>query len=62
MGFFSSSSNGTKCKKCGTVLPDSERLKKHEEKAHNKKNEKCRTCGNEFHTNEELRKHKKTCK
>lgn len=62
MGFFSSSSSDTKCKKCGTILPDSERLKKHEEKAHNKKNEKCRTCGNEFHTNEELRKHKKTCK
>lgn len=62
MGLFSSKSNETKCRKCGTVLPDSERLKKHEEKAHNKKNEKCRVCGNEFPTNEELRKHKKNCK
>lgn len=62
MGFFGSNSNEMKCKKCGTVLPDSERLRKHEEKAHNKKNEKCRTCGTEFHTNEELRKHKKNCK
>ena len=62
MGFFSSGSNSTKCKKCGTVLPDSERLKKHEEKAHNKKSERCRVCGTEFHTNDELRKHKKNCK
>lgn len=62
MGFFGSNSNEMKCKKCGTILPDSERLRKHEEKAHNKKNEKCRTCGTEFHTNEELRKHKKNCK
>lgn len=62
MGFFGSNSNEMKCKKCGTILPDSERLRKHEEKAHNKKNEKCRACGTEFHTNEELRKHKKNCK
>ena len=51
-----------KCKKCGTVLPDSERLKKHQEKAHNKKKEKCRACGAEFDYSEELRKHKKNCK
>mgnify|MGYP000025958771 CR=1 FL=1 len=62
MGLFGSSSKSTKCKKCGTVLPDSERLKKHQEKAHNKKNEKCRICGNEFQTSDELRKHKKNCK
>ena len=43
MGLFGSSKNDLKCKKCGTVLPDSERLKKHQEKAHNKKKEKCRT-------------------
>ncbi|MDH3191074.1 MAG: hypothetical protein OEM18_00090 [Nitrosopumilus sp.] len=62
MGLFGFSSNSTKCKKCGTLLPDLERLKKHEEKAHNKKNEKCRICGNEFHTSDELRRHKKNCK
>jgi len=37
MGLFGSSKNELKCKKCGTVLPDSERLKRHQEKAHNKK-------------------------
>ena len=37
MGLFGSSKNDLKCKKCGTILPDSERLKKHQEKAHNKK-------------------------
>ncbi|GBH34930.1 MAG: hypothetical protein K5798_00635 [Nitrosopumilus sp.] len=62
MGLFGSSSNQLKCKKCGTVLSDSERLKKHNEKAHNKKKEKCRICGTEFDTQEELRKHKKNCK
>ena len=62
MGFFGLSSNKTKCKHCGTVLPDSDRLKKHQEKAHNKKNEKCRVCGKEFHTNDDLRKHKKNCR
>ena len=44
MGLFGSSKNDLKCKKCGTVLPDSERLKRHQEKAHNKKKEKCRAC------------------
>ena len=62
MGFFGSTSNKMKCKHCGTVLPDIDRLKKHQEKAHNKKHEKCRICGFEFHTSEELRKHKKICK
>ncbi len=51
-----------KCKKCGTVLTDPERLKKHQEVAHNKKKEKCRTCGSEFDSSEDLRKHKKNCK
>jgi hypothetical protein len=32
MGLFGSSKNEMKCKKCGTVLPDKERLKKHQEK------------------------------
>ena len=62
MGLFHSNSKNRKCKKCGTVLSDLERLRKHEEKAHNKKKEKCRVCGNEFHTSDELRKHKKKCK
>ncbi|MDH3312446.1 MAG: C2H2-type zinc finger protein [Nitrosopumilus sp.] len=62
MGLFGSSSNELKCKKCGTVLSDFERLKKHQEKAHNKKKEKCRVCGIEFDTQEDLRKHKKNCK
>jgi methionyl-tRNA synthetase len=62
MGLFGSSKNELKCKKCGTILPDSERLKKHQEKAHNKKKDKCRTCGAEFDYEEGLRKHKKNCK
>lgn len=62
MGLFSKSDSVTKCKKCGTELNDPERLKRHEEAAHNKSNEKCRVCGTEFHTSEELRKHKKKCK
>ncbi len=62
MGFFGSSKNVLKCKKCGTVLSDPERLKKHLEKAHNKKKEKCRACGTEFNTQDDLRKHKKKCK
>ena len=41
MGLFGSSKNELKCKKCGTILPDTERLKKHEEKAHNKKKGQC---------------------
>ena len=44
------------------ILPDSERLKKHQEKAHNKKKDKCRACGAEFDYEEGLRKHKKNCK
>jgi len=51
-----------KCKKCGTVLSDPERLKKHQEKAHGKKKEICRNCGTEFHSYDDLRKHKKNCK
>ena len=62
MGLFGSNSNKLKCKKCGTVFPDSYRLKKHGEKAHNKKKEKCRICGTEFNTTDDLRKHKKNCK
>ena len=64
MGFFGSSQSNseTKCKKCGTKFPTSDRLKKHSEIAHNKSNEKCRKCGHEFHSSEELRKHKKKCK
>ena len=62
MGLFGSSQNELKCKKCGTTLPDSERLKKHQEKAHNKKKETCRACGAEFDYSEELRQHKKNCK
>jgi ribosomal protein S27E len=62
MGFFGKNTNELKCTKCGTVLPDSDRLKKHQEKAHNKKKEKCRVCGTEFYTPDDLRKHKKNCK
>ena len=62
MGLFGSSKNELKCKKCGTVLPDPERLKKHQEKAHGKKKEKCRNCGTEFMSEDDLRKHKKKCK
>jgi len=62
MGLFGSSKNELKCKKCGTVLPDSERLKRHQEKAHSKKKVKCRNCGTEFMSEDDLRKHKKKCK
>ncbi len=62
MGLFGSSKNVLKCKKCGTVLSDPERLKKHQEKAHSRKKEKCRVCGTEFNTFDDLRKHKKKCK
>jgi len=63
MGFFGFGNNKkTKCKECGTELPDPERLKKHQEVAHKKNKEKCRTCGAEFHTSDDLRKHKKKCK
>ncbi len=62
MGFFGKNTNELKCKKCGTVLSDSDRLKKHQEKAHSKKKEKCRVCETEFHTSDDLRKHKKNCK
>jgi hypothetical protein len=57
MGLFGSS-NETKCKKCGTVLTDPERMKKHQEVAHNKKKEKCRACNSEFDSSEDLRNHK----
>ncbi len=62
MGLFGSSKNELKCKKCGTVLSDPERLKKHQEKAHSKKKEICRNCGAEFNSQDDLRKHKKKCK
>lgn len=62
LGLFGSNDESTKCKKCGTVLPDLERLKKHQEKAHNKKKEKCRVCGEEFSYSEDLRRHKKDCR
>jgi len=50
MGLFGSSKNELKCKKCGTVLSDPERLKKHQEKAHTRKKEICRNCGTEFNS------------
>jgi uncharacterized C2H2 Zn-finger protein len=62
MGLFGSSKNELKCKKCGTVLSDPERLKKHQEKAHTRKKEICRNCGAEFNSQDDLRKHKKKCK
>ena len=62
MGLFGSSKNELKCKKCGTILTDPERLKKHQEKAHSKKKVKCRNCGTEFMNEDDLRKHKKKCK
>ena len=62
VGLFGSSTNKLRCKKCGTILPDNEKLKRHQEKAHNKKKEKCRVCGTEFDTSDDLRKHKKSCK
>lgn len=36
MGFLSFGANKTKCKECGTEFSDSEKLKKHQEKAHKK--------------------------
>ncbi len=62
MGLFGSSKNELKCKKCGTVLSDPERLKRHQEKVHSKKKVKCRNCGTEFMSEDDLRKHKKKCK
>jgi ribosomal protein S27E len=62
MGLFGSSKNELKCKKCGTILSDPERLKKHQEKAHGKKKVKCQNCGTEFMSEDDLRKHKKKCK
>jgi len=62
MGLFGSSKNELKCKKCGTILSDPERLKKHKEKAHGKKKVKCQNCGTEFMSEDDLRKHKKKCK
>jgi uncharacterized C2H2 Zn-finger protein len=62
MGLFGSSKNELKCKKCGTVMSDPERLKRHQEKAHSRKKEICRNCGAEFDTQDDLRKHKKKCK
>ncbi len=62
MGLFGSSKNELKCKKCGTILSDPERLKKHQEKAHGKKKVKCQNCGAEFMSEDDLRKHKKKCK
>ena len=50
-----------KCKKCGTMFNFPERLKKHQEVAHNKKKEKCSSCDTEFDSIENLRKHKKIC-
>jgi ribosomal protein S27E len=55
-------SDEIKCKKCGTVLSDPEKLKKHQDFAHKNKKEKCRACGTEFGSSEDLRKHKKNCK
>ena len=60
MGFFGSQ-NTTKCKECGREFSDSERLGRHQERAHKKK-ETCRSCGAQFNYQEELRKHKKKCK
>ena len=51
--------SGTKCKKCGSELHSSERLKRHQKLAHDKKNDKCRICGKEFPDPEDLRRHKK---
>ncbi len=61
MGFFGFNSSQTKCKVCGIEFSECDRLKRHQDKAHNKK-EKCRACGAEFNYSEELRKHKKKCK
>ncbi len=62
MGLFGSSKNKLKCKKCGTILSDPEKLDRHQEKAHSRKKEICRSCGTEFNTQDDLRKHKKKCK
>jgi len=62
MGFFSFGADKTKCKECGIEFSDSERLIKHQDKAHKKNKEKCRVCGAEFNYPEALRKHKKKCK
>ena len=62
MGLFGSSKNKLKCKKCGTILSDPEKLDRHKEKAHGKKKVKCRNCGTEFMNEDILRKHKKKCK
>jgi len=62
MGLFGSSKDELKCKKCGTILSDPERLKRHQEKAHGKKKVKCKNCGTEFMSEDDLRKHKKKCK
>lgn len=61
MGLFGFNSSQTKCKVCGIEFSGSDRLKRHQDKAHNKK-EKCRACGAEFNYSEELRKHRKKCK
>jgi len=62
MGLFGlGNKQRTKCKECGTELPDPERLKKHQEIAHKNK-DRCRKCGAKFHTSDELKKHKKKCK
>jgi uncharacterized C2H2 Zn-finger protein len=62
VGLFGKTENNLKCKKCGTLFLDEQRLEKHDEIAHNKKKEKCRNCGAEFNMQEELRKHKKNCR
>jgi len=62
MGLLGFGSNVTKCKECGLELSDSDRLKKHQEKAHNKTKHACRACGAQFAMSEDLRKHKKKCK
>ena len=61
MGLFGSS-NDMKCKKCGTVLSDPEKLKKHQEVAHNKKKERRRANSTEIESTEYLRKNKKNNK
>ncbi len=64
MGLFNKSKTEslTKCRECGSELHDTDRLKRHQKIAHDKKKDKCRVCGNEFPGPEELRKHKKQCK
>jgi len=61
--FAKTEESGTKCKKCGSDLHDTERLKRHEKIAHGRKIDvKCRNCGEEFRDPEDLRKHRKKCK